>query len=261
MRGDKLLICIAFHYVEDRLKYVMKLLDRFSTYDMAVSVIIDSNKSFNLNDFEIYSHDDLALDYNLSWIYKKEFYNNISISTYDKLDHPWHLTWMHRKHFADNIDNYNWFMYLEDDIDIPYENFNEYVDNFGMLWEQNSVPSFVRLEKYNNKYFVTDVTSVQDRPKLLIKEKEFVNLTQPYHAFWIMPQKELKSSLSNNFIRTELSRENAASYPMWELKKTPLVRVENNKISKLSYSYHLTNNYATYPNTPFGKIEINNLLR
>jgi hypothetical protein len=75
-----------------------------------------------------------------------------------------------------------------------------------------------------------------------------------------MPQKQLKATLTPRFVRMELSRENAASYPMWELNRTPMVRIENNKISPLCYSYHLTNNFASFPNTPFGKIEIDKVL-
>lgn len=260
MRGNKLLVCIAFHYVPDRLKYVMKLLDRFSTYDMDVSVIIDTNVSFRLDDFGGYSHDDLALADNLSWMYKNGFYNNISISVHDKLDHPYHLTWMHRKHFVDNIDNYDWFMYLEDDMDVPYENFKEYTDNFDMLWEQKCVPSFVRVEKFEGKEFNPDNTSHQHPLFITINKKTFVTLGNPYHAFWIMPQKELKDTMLTNFVRVDTSRETAASYPMWELGEKPLVMIEGKQVSPLCYSYHITNNYAQ-SNLPFAKIEISKLLQ
>jgi hypothetical protein len=236
MDGNKLLVCIAFHYIPDRIGQLMKVIDRLTTYNMDVHVIVDSNSSFSLPER-----------------------NEVVICTHS-LSHPYHLAWMHRKHFKENIHEYDWFMYLEDDMDVPYENFNEYVSNFEMLWNLNCVPSFVRIEEYNNKKFVTDVTSVQKLQKVMIGNKEFVSLSQPYHAFWIMPKKELLSTLSSNFVRTELSRENAASYPMWELGRKPLVRVENDRISPLCYSFHLTNNYAPYSCTPFGKIEIDKLL-
>lgn len=237
MDGNRLLVCIAFHYIPDRVGQLMKVVDRLTAYDMDVSIIIDTNSPFYLPERK-----------------------GVSISIHNNLSHPYHLAWRHRRHFKENINKYDWFMYLEDDMDVPYENFNEYVHNFEMLWSQNCVPSFVRIEEYNGKKFVTDVTSVQRLQKVIIGEKEFVSLSQPYHAFWIMPKKELSSSLSNNFVREELSRENAASYPMWELGRKPLVRIENGIISPLCYSFHLTNNYAPYSCTPFGKIEIDKLL-
>ena len=238
MLSDKrLFVVIAFHVVPEREKYVLSLIKRFSTYSLkGIDIIVDTNVPFH--------------------------FEGATNCVHNNLQHPWHLTWMHRKHFKEQIDNYDWFMYVEDDMDVPFDAFEEYVDNFAYLWKLKYVPSFVRLEEFNGKYYVTDVTSSQaNQPIINISGKEYISLTQPYHAFWIMPQKELKETMTKSFVRTELSRENAASYPMWELKRTPLVRIENGKISPLSYSYHLANNYAPFPNTPFGKIEINDLLK
>ena len=237
MLSDKRLLVVIACFVVPERNYVLSLIERFSTYSLkGIDIIIDSNVP----------HD----------------YKGATTSVHSNLQHPWHLTWMHRKHFKEEIDNYDWFMYVEDDMDVPFECFEEYTKNFETLWNLHYVPSFVRLESFNDKYYVTDVTSSQNKqPIITIEEKDYVSLTQPYHAFWIMPQKQLKETMTKNFVRTELSRENAASYPMWELKYTPLVRVENGKISPLSYSYHLANNYAPFPNTPFGKIEIDNLLK
>lgn len=236
MLGNRLLVCIACHVVPER-NYVLSLIKRFSTYPLwDVRIIVDTNVPFEFEGAETCVH--------------------------HSLQHPWHLTWMHRRHFKEEIENYDWFMYVEDDMDIPFEAFEEYTKTFHSLWKLHYVPSFVRLEEFNNKYYVTDVTSSQAKqPIITIEGKDYISLTQPYHAFWIMPQKELKETMTKNFVRAELSRENAASYPMWELKRTPLVRIENGKISPLSYSYHLANNYAPFPNTPFGKIEINDLLK
>jgi hypothetical protein len=237
MRGNKLLVCIAFHYVEERRKYVESLIKRLSAYPLDVTIIVDTNRVIVP-------------------------FNGAITDVHPTLKHPWHLTWMHRSHFKTTINDYDWFMYLEDDMDVPYENFKEYVDNFDMLWARNCVPSFVRLETFNGKTFVTDVTSIQEkRPVIVVGGKEFIILKQPYHAFWIMPQDALYASMHDNFTRVEMSRETAASYPMWELRKKPLIRIENSQISPLCYSWHLTNNYAEDPNTPFAKIEINNLLQ
>jgi hypothetical protein len=76
-----------------------------------------------------------------------------------------------------------------------------------------------------------------------------------------MPQKQLKESINSKFTDLNTSRENAASYPMWTLNKKPLIKIENNEISELCYSYHLANNYAPNPNTPFGKIEVKDILK
>jgi hypothetical protein len=229
----KILVCIAFHYVESRLIYVKQLINNYATFDADVDIIVDCNQDVKL-DAKVCVHN---------------------------LEHPYHLTWMHRKHFADNIDEYDYFMYVEDDMLVTYEAFNEYICNFDKLWDLGCVPSFIRVEQYNGKKFVTDITSSQSVDLIPVNGKFFGTLSQPYHAFWIMPKKQLKESMTNDFIKLDISRENAASYPMWELHKKPMVIIEGNQISRLCFSYHLANNYASDPNTYFGKIEVKNILK
>jgi hypothetical protein len=168
---------------------------------------------------------------------------------------------MHRRHFLDNIDVYDYFMYVEDDMLVPYNAFNEYINNFDTLWDMGCVPSFIRIEAYNDRQFATDIINKQNIEPIIVNDKTFATLSEPYHAFWIMPQKQLKESINSKFTDLNTSRENAASYPMWTLNKNPLIRIENNEISELCYSYHLANNYAPNPNTPFGKIEVKNILK
>ena len=233
MPGIKLLICIAFHYIPERIKYVESLIKRFSAYPLDVTIIVDCNEHIKIE--------------------------GAHVSVHNRLEHPYYLTWMHRKHIKNNVDNYDWFMYVEDDMDIPWENFQTYMENFSLLWPVY-IPSFVRIEEFEGKQFITDMTERQSKVSINIKEKEFLSLNSPYHAFWIMPQKELKETLTKDFVRMTTYREMAASYPMWELQKKPMVMIENGQISPLCYSYHLTNNYAEFPSTPFAKIEINKLL-
>lgn len=232
--NKKILICISFHYVEDRLNNLIKVVDNFLKYKTNVRIIIDTNQNFDF--------------------FKDN--NNISVKVHPHLGHPFFLTWVHRLTMVNEIDNYDYFMYVEDDMLIPYENFLEYINNFDDLFKLNCVPSFIRIEEFNGKEYIVDVTQKQiNRNRININGKEFVNLEQPYHAFWILPQKELKESITDNFTQISEHREWAASYVMWELQKTPYVLMDVDKINKLSYSYHLSNNYSKNQDSPFGKLE------
>lgn len=236
MENKKILICISFHYVENRLNNLIKVINNFLNYKLDVSIIIDTNQDFN---------------------YFKEI-NNVTVKVHKNLNHPFFLTWVHRLNMVNEIDNYDYFIYIEDDMLIPYENFLEYIENFDGLYKLNCVPSFIRIEEFKGKEYIVDVTKKQvNRPIININNKTFINLEQPYHAFWILPQKELKESINEKFTQPSVNRELAASYVMWELKKTPYILMDNDKINKLSYSYHLTNNYSKMENSPFGKIECN----
>ncbi len=256
----KLLVCICFHYTEDGVKYLKKVVDNCLSYPMDVDIIIDTNE-----DNEIINQFSSDIDK-----------PNIAVAYHTNLEHPYHLTWKHREHMAQLIEfgDYDYFMYLEHDMLVPYENFVEYTKNFPILYPMGFVPSFIRVEEANSKQYVSDLLGPQeDLFSLKVDGKVFANLTHPYHAFWIMPQKELAESIAqygsissgaifkSPFYRPDaINRELAASFPMWQLNKVPLVLLEGDRISPLSYSYHTTNSYATDTTHPHGKIELENLI-
>jgi hypothetical protein len=188
--------------------------------------------------------------------------DKLLVVCHKNLPHPFHLTWKHRIHMAELIEEYDYFMYLEHDMLVPYENLIEYTKNFEILYPQGFVPSFIRIEEYNNKKYVVDLLEPQiDLFSVKIDENIFANLKQPYHAFWIMPKKELQESISNTFYDINaINRELAASFPMWQLNKKPVVLLDGNKISSKCYSYHTSNNYSEDLNSPHGKIELENLI-
>ena len=234
----KLLVNIAFHYNEENIIYLEKLLESFiNEYEVPVNIIIDTNSD--------------KINYLSN--------NNIKVVVHDNLVHPYHLTWMHRKHIKDNIDKYDIFMYAEHDMYVPYINYLNYLDNFKMLFPRY-VPSFIRIEKFDKKEYIVDIIKKQKLVKYYISDKKFTRLDNPYHAFWIMPKEELIKNMTSNFVRVDYSRELAASYLMWELKKPTMLELnDNNNISNKCYSYHLTNNYVSMKNSPFAKIEVDDI--
>lgn len=226
----KLLVCIAFHYDEKRKKYLNEILyTLLRTYSgFGVTVFIDTNVGH-----KIFSYAEPPRGVNV-------FHNT-------NLQHPFHLTWMHRSHIKREIDNYDYFMYIEDDMLLPYENFKNYLENFETLWPMY-VPSFIRVEEFEGAQYVSDVTSLH---KLDLREVYYKNgkgfyafpFLQNYHAFWIMPQKQLKETMKPDFVKVTEGREFAAMYTGWELGKPALVEIENGQVSPKCYSYHLPNNY------------------
>ncbi len=181
MDKGSLLICIAFHYAPERIKYLDKVLNELLTnYHGNIHIIIDTN-TFDLE----------PLNSN----------GRIQVFVHENLEHPFHLTWMHRKHIKHSIDAFDNFMYVEDDMLIPYENYLNYLENFKLLWP-NYVPSFVRIEQKDGENFISDIPEQQELNKVEIGGKSFNEFKFPYnyHAFWIMPQKELKETMKDDFV-------------------------------------------------------------
>jgi len=228
---NDLLICIACHYNHPngaRLKYLTKVLNNIAiTYKCSYDIIIDTNSAYLESALII------------------EKVKNVKFNLHTNLSHPFNLTWKHRKHIKENIDNYENFMYIEDDMLVPYENYLNYLENFKLLYPKY-VPSFIRIEEKEGENFVSDAPKQVPLNVIEIGNKSFCELPflLNYHAFWIMPGKELKESMKDNFVNETDGREFAAMYVGWSLGKPTLVEIENNLISEKCYSYHLPNNYA-----------------
>lgn len=282
---EKLLICISFHFKEKKYKYLKNILDNFlKNYLCNLQIIIDSNEEeahdLIAKDFEQEVRDEkirIVIHKNLHtvklpFIRTKENLESLSSSMFS-------LTWMHRRHILENINNYDVFMYIEDDIFLSFENYKNYLENFYNLWP-NYIPSFVRVEVKDEELYNTDafvVTKILQKDIIHFNDKRFVFLDNPYHAFWIMPKKELKESINSNFtnvIRDMWLRESAASYglksgtcpyacwPSNDIQKIGLVEItDKNKISPMCYSYHLPNNYIDEHRVKFGKIKLDNILK
>ena len=245
IEDKKLLISIPHHFNPERIEYLNSILRRFLSYRIDTTIFIDTNSSDTI----------LALPND----------ERIRIHIHKQLKHPFHLTWFHRQYMQNYIDEFDYFMYIEDDIDLPFENFVEYSNNFALLWPKY-IPSFIRIEEKDNTQYVVDQQKAQKIDKSMIVQtnnKKFILLQRPYHAFWIMPQKELKQTIDKNFVKYNICREMAASYPIQELKKTPLVMLDkSDKISSLCYSYHLPNTYVNIVGEEhkFGRIKLEDLI-
>lgn len=178
---------------------------------------------------------------------------NVTAVIHTDLAHPFFLTWQHRKHFKERIEDYDWVFYCEDDLYLPFENFQAYTSSFEILWP-HYVPALVRVEKFEGEEWALDIT---ERQPCVPAITSFCALKQPYYqGCWIMPKWALKQTMTSDFARLSDSREAAASFPLWELNKIPVVEVEDGKVSRRCFAYHLPNNYAPCPTSPHGKIKV-----
>lgn len=237
-----LLVAIAHHSTPGRQDYLERVLAAFDReYEqITLDVVIDTDSC--------------------QWRLRKTLRNiQPEIVIHASLEHPFFLTWQHRKHFKANLLEYEWLLYLEDDLYLPFPNFQRYQANFPLLWP-NAVPSFVRIEEQNGVQHALDQTRPQICQPIEVAGRLFCALEQPYCACWCLPATALRSVMSDAFTRLSDSREAAASYPMADLGKTPLVQIEQvngrYQIHPECLVQHLPNNYSREPSSPHGKIPV-----
>ena len=171
-----------------------------------------------------------------------------------------------------NINNFKLFLYVEDDIDIPFENFIRYIENIAILYPAR-YPAFFRIEDHDTeKYWVeSENTNIIRYNEIVeLNGRRFLSLKSSYHACWAMTQKELAESINENFANPNFIhpdilelhkntgwdiygiREVAASYPTCSLNKQCFVEIlpregSGVRASPLSMVKHLPKNFTSVP--------------
>ena len=252
-----LLVCIAFYFVEARLVYLKSVVDNFlSNFDFDVTIYIDTTSNA-LNDF-----------------YEVELRTgNLKIFVHERLLHSHHLTWIHRSHVLRELERYDVFLYSEDDILLPSGSLDQYLANFNNLWPAY-VPAFVRVEEFNDVLYSTDFLRPERSSSArlrLINDTLFLSPSQrSYNALWVLPRNVIAELVANEFSEfitpaDDLIRESAASLTLWYLGRDALIHVEKcaygMRVHNKSIIYHLPNNYASAPESQFGKVPLTGLIR
>lgn len=238
----KLLICITYHHTSDQhLKNLFFNLQNIKdTYICQYKVVIHVNseqaKQLILTDFP-----------------------DTEVHVAGPMFHPWALTWGHRQYMKDHINDYDVFMYIEDDMLIKYEQLTNYLETLELVWPKY-LPSFIRYELNDEgERYALDIKKIDfnERNILSINGKKYYKLYELYCACWVLTAKLLKENITDEFTNTPTThhqiRTRAASYTNATLKNalgmTTILELEEDKLqlSELCTVHHLSNRYIKFP--------------
>lgn len=253
----KLLVCICYHHYKDAqtLPLLFLNLQTIKDYKCDYKIVVHTN-----------------CDEAKELIYNS--YPEVETIIATKLDHPYHLTWKHREYIKEHINEYNVFMYIEDDIIVKYSQIENYLESLKDVWPKY-VPSFVRYEindKDGEKYGLHP-QNISHNNIVTINNKRYYNIIKTYCACWILPGDLLREQtylLNNKFtfdqmIGHEGCRENAASLVNWQLGKDNLIELESNslQISDNCLIHHISNKYTNLivPDGEQGQHKIKDIIR
>ncbi len=254
-----LLVHITFYYHVDREKYLLKVLENFNDYQLnQIHIVIDTN---------IREKTEKILEKNTNT-------NNhtIEIHAHENLDHPYNLTWSHREDMLKQIENYDIFLYLEDDILIPWENFQYWLEENQAIVEYGYLRGFLRVENSeDNTLYSVDFTEITIDPEIIeIAGKNYFQPQYPYHACWLYDRQQMRQFINlpawqdGNYQLWGI-RERAAAGMIWSAvdgknHRIVLPLLSNSTIEPRALNYHLSNNYYNNLDSPHGKIPLNQLL-
>ena len=118
---------------------------------------------------------------------------------------PWSLPFAHKKIFAEKLDNFDLFIYTEDDIEVSWQNIEAFVNVTAEL-KDDEIAGFIRYElSRTGAYYLPDChghyhwdpNSVRRRGPHMVAE-----FTNEHAGFYILTQKQLRKVIaSGGFLR------------------------------------------------------------
>jgi hypothetical protein len=190
--------------------------------------------------------------------YIKIIYHNLSNI------HPFYLTWKCRKLLQQQQNDYDAFMYIEDDILVPYKAVKYWLENNEKIIQMNYNLGFVRIEVENNVEYITDFNGKQLDTIIHLNGTTYcVNNHNPYCAFWIYNKNEFNRFVNsqyydiNNIVGHGVREMSAIGLhgigTNWYI--STLIPIVDNKLIDDCKIYHLPNNYVMNKGNSFATIK------
>jgi len=235
---------ICFFYIKERISYLNRIIHETNKYKYTTDIFIHTNEIFSDKYLDKYTNGKI-------WIVYHDLTN----------EHPFYLSWKCRDLLKKQKDDYDIFMYIEDDILVPHNTLEYWLKYNEKMIEMNYNIGFVRIEiDKNNIEFMTDIHNVQFNKSIELNgEKYCINDINPYCAFWIYNKKEFHKFVNskyyniNNILRIGF-------YPIRESSaiglhgfgtnwyKNTIIPMKDGKLINDCKIYHMPNNYINNNN-------------
>jgi hypothetical protein len=240
----KLWVSLCFYYAESRLQNFKRTINNLSNIPN-IKITVDSNVNFD---------------------------SNLDIRVTELAD-PYHYTWEHKKYMPEFLaSDYTHFAYLEGNIDVTKKTFDYWIKTRELFLENNRnfIPAVHRIQKdKEGNIYSLDCTHKQAHSrKVILKDQEFVFLSEPYQGMFIMDKQLVEEHINSGYYslghkHTYGIRESANLGNIY-------VNVPPNLPHRAALPLNITDdcmiehfgtNYLNDPNSPHAKIKIENLFQ
>lgn len=234
--------------------YINKIIDETNKYECITDIYIHTNNKYlQGNSFNKYTNGII-----------KVIYHDLSNI------HPYYLTWKCRDLLLLQKNEYDIFMYIEDDILVPFKAIKYWLKYNTKLLENNYNLGFVRIEVENNIEYITDLYGKQLDTIIILNDDTYcVNNQNPYCAFWIYNKNEFNKFVNSeyydisNILGYDIREQSAIGLHgvNTEYYKNTLIPFINNKLIDDCKIYHLPNNYVMNKDTAFATIKFDEAVK
>lgn len=121
-------------------------------------------------------------------------------------ENPWSLPFAHRAYFAARVDDYDLFIYSEDDMEVTEANIDAFIALQGEL-KDDEIAGFIRYERLDNDtitlpdfrdHFHWNIESVRKRGAWTLAE-----FTNAHSAFYVLTRAQLKRAIESGGYRMD----------------------------------------------------------
>ena len=263
----KLAICVAFHYVERRLKYLAALSSRFASLAESVAATIVTNTAAP-------EHHRL-----INEVFRKDGID-VSIFAPQGLGHPYLLPWSHfvvmREKFSDA--SFSHFLYLEDDLLCTQQHIGYLLEAREMLRPLGLIPGLLRIEHNpaDREWYCTDHLERVDMvtcPRVSVDVEGglgFINLPVAYQGMYFLDRELMGEHLNGpsstpDFGTWHIREKAAQGLTFTRIPEGFTSRVmipyypAQKRVAQCCLAHHLPNNYALNSASPHAKIRVKDL--
>lgn len=269
---NKLAVCITFHYVEERLKYLAEVCDNL----VEIAPIINLTIVTNVKEEEkiekikaLVNQDKIDLEFLIP----------------HGLGHPYLLAWSHLDVFRKKIEDetYSHFLYLEDDIKITRENTTYWLEARQKLKKHGFIPGFFRIERndHDGNFYSSDVMekmSMYDCPVFNAQgETSFINIVYPYQGLYLLDRELMNEHLNGPSSNPDFDHSDGGLFRIqghdmraraafcltfvnvpsgFRSRYVLPFNNKSNQIESYCFVHHLPNNYTNNLNHNIGKIKV-----
>lgn len=255
-RAESLLVHIAFHFVPHRWQFLAKVLQAIGMYGLErILIVVDSN-----------SRDTAALIKTVSLPANCE----LRLDIHDALPHPFDLTWAHRQHMAAAVGRFDYYMYLEDDIEVPWSTFEAWKRGARAVERRGFVRGFLRVERDREGVALSSDwrSPMHDPGSVNIDGCDYIRPDAFYQACWACTASQMRRFVgsrawSQGFHRWSAVRRGHRGLNLADFKREfaafgmacgrpgrPRILLpldETGQIAKDAWICHLPNNYVDSP--------------
>ena len=228
---------ITFYFKEDRLEYINRIICETNTYEHTTDIFIHTNEQALRKDM------------------LSEYTNGLLTVVWHDFsqEQPYYLTWMYREMIRDQRDEYDIFIYIEDDILVPRKAIKYWLQRNEELISLGYNLGFVRIEIEGDTEYITDLPGETCDVLLELNDESYcLNNKNPYCAFWIYNKSEFNKFVDSPYYSIDKihgydARAGSAvglhghSTPWY---KGTILPVKDNKLLDDCKIYHMTNNYV-----------------